>query len=318
MAAGVNYRARGETSLPVDFKHVSGLPTKLVFGRQIFAMKKGRSVVPHGHDNMATGFLVLKGKLRGRHWDRVEDHKDHYLIRPTIDRTFTPGEFSTVVRPQGQRPLVHRRVRHAFIFNIHVIGINPEQRPNARAGSTSTRWARRSPAGWSRPPRSRTATRSRLAVRLTDARDQGPPGGDRPLLRCGAGGPGGLQQRAARPDGHPILAALVSFGVGTVILVLYVLALRPGLPDGGRLRRRPGGPGWAAWSGRSMSPRQRRSPRRLGAAAWLGLIVTGQILASDPRLDDFGLIGFPVHPMSWPRAVGIILLLAGVAIVLRW
>src|SRR5438874_1237195 len=68
----------------------------LIFGRQIFAMARGRSVVPHGHDNMATGFLVLKGTLRGRHYDRVEDHKDHYLIRPTIDRSFKPGEYSTV------------------------------------------------------------------------------------------------------------------------------------------------------------------------------------------------------------------------------
>ena len=45
---------------------------------------------------MATGFLVLKGNFRGRHYDRVEDHKDHYIIRPTIDRTFQPGEFSTI------------------------------------------------------------------------------------------------------------------------------------------------------------------------------------------------------------------------------
>ena len=61
IAAGVNYPAVGARSLPVDFSRVSGLPTNLVFGRQIFAMAKGRSVIPHGHDNMATGFLVLRG-----------------------------------------------------------------------------------------------------------------------------------------------------------------------------------------------------------------------------------------------------------------
>src|SRR5947207_2459722 len=73
-----------------------GLPTSLVFGRQSFALKKGRSVIPHGHNNMATGFLILDGTLRGRHWDRVEDHDEHYIVRATIDRTFQPGEFSTV------------------------------------------------------------------------------------------------------------------------------------------------------------------------------------------------------------------------------
>lgn len=125
MAAGVNYPAVGARSLPVDFSHVSGLPTNLVFGRQIFAMARGRSVIPHGHDNMATGFLVLKGNLRGRHWDRVEDQDDHYLIRPTIDRTFTPGEYSTVSDHKDNVHWFTAESEHAFIFNIHVNGSDP-------------------------------------------------------------------------------------------------------------------------------------------------------------------------------------------------
>jgi hypothetical protein len=125
LARGVKYQERGETSLPVDFKEVSGLPTKLVWGRQIFAMKKGRSVVPHGHDKMATGFLVLKGKLHGRHFDRVEDVDDHYLIRPTIDRTFVPGEFSTVSDHKDNVHWFTAESDDAFLFNVHVIGINP-------------------------------------------------------------------------------------------------------------------------------------------------------------------------------------------------
>ncbi|MDB5350884.1 MAG: hypothetical protein JWN86_2131 [Planctomycetota bacterium] len=127
MAAGIEYPEHGAKSLPVDFKNVSGLPTSLVFGRQIFAMKKGRSVIPHGHDNMATGFLVLKGDFRGRHWDRVEDHADHYIVRPTIDAKFKAGETSTIsdhkdnvhwFQNEGNEP--------GFIFNVHVIGYNPD------------------------------------------------------------------------------------------------------------------------------------------------------------------------------------------------
>jgi hypothetical protein len=125
MAAGVNYPALGAKSLPVDFKNVSGLPTQLVFGRQIFAMAKGRSVIPHGHDNMATGFIVLKGRLRGRHWDRVEDHKDHYLIRPTIDRAFAPGEFSTVSDHKDNVHWFTAETDGAFIFNVHVYNSDP-------------------------------------------------------------------------------------------------------------------------------------------------------------------------------------------------
>jgi len=132
IAAGVNYPALGAKSLPVSFDAVAGLPTSLVFGRQIFAMTKGRSVVPHGHNNMATGFLVLKGNLRGRHYDRLEDHQDHYIIRPTIDRTFTPGEFSTVSDHKDNVHWFTAESETAFIFNIHVMETNPEN-PNGAA-----------------------------------------------------------------------------------------------------------------------------------------------------------------------------------------
>ena len=127
LAADVNYPAHGAKSLPVDFRKADGIPTDLVFGRQIFAMKRGRSVVPHGHDNMATGFLVLKGNCRGRHWDRVEDHKDHYIVRPTIDRTFAPGETSTISDHKDNIHWFTAESETAFLFNIHVIGYNPEK-----------------------------------------------------------------------------------------------------------------------------------------------------------------------------------------------
>ena len=39
IAKDVNLPDHGAKSLPADFKNVSGLPTDLVFGRQIFAMK---------------------------------------------------------------------------------------------------------------------------------------------------------------------------------------------------------------------------------------------------------------------------------------
>jgi hypothetical protein len=78
---------------------------------------------------MATGFLVLKGDLRGRHWDRVEDHEDFYLIRPTIDRTFAPGEFSTVSDHKDNVHWFTAKSDVAFIFNIHV---NHSDAGNAR------------------------------------------------------------------------------------------------------------------------------------------------------------------------------------------
>lgn len=114
----------GAASLGFDLSKVEGLG-KLSFGRQIFAMKKGRSVVPHGHNNMCTGFIILKGDFRGRHYDKVETHADHYLIKPTIDRKFQPAEFSTISDHKDNVHWFQAESDPAFIFNIHVTGYDP-------------------------------------------------------------------------------------------------------------------------------------------------------------------------------------------------
>src|SRR5580765_5201896 len=41
----------GARSLSVKFPQIEGVTDKLAWGRQVFALKKGRSVVPHGHNN---------------------------------------------------------------------------------------------------------------------------------------------------------------------------------------------------------------------------------------------------------------------------
>jgi hypothetical protein len=128
LAAGVNYPERGAASLGVDLGKVEGFAKRPAFGRQIFALKKGRSIVPHGHNNMATGFVVLRGKFAGKHYDRVEDRGDHYLLKPTIDRAFKPGESSTVSDHKDNVHWFTAETDAAFIFNIHVVGYNPENK----------------------------------------------------------------------------------------------------------------------------------------------------------------------------------------------
>ena len=133
VAQSVKYPAKGAASLGVDLSKVEGLPKKVVLGKQIFALQKGRSVVPHGHDNMCTGFVVLRGDFIGKHYDRVEDNDDHYLIKPTIDRTFKPGECSTVSDHKDNVHWFQADSETGFIFNIHVMGYNAEnKRPTGR------------------------------------------------------------------------------------------------------------------------------------------------------------------------------------------
>jgi hypothetical protein len=66
------------------------------FTPKIFAMGRGRAIIPHGHDNMVSHHLVLQGELRGRHWERVRDQPEHLILRPTIDRVFKPGDSSSI------------------------------------------------------------------------------------------------------------------------------------------------------------------------------------------------------------------------------
>jgi hypothetical protein len=133
LAQTVKYPDRGAASVGVDLSKVEGLPTRLVLGKQIFALQKGRSIVPHGHDNMSTGFIVLRGEFSGKHYDRLEDNDDHYVIKPTIDRSFKPGECSTISDHKDNVHWFKAESETGFIFNVHVMGYNPEnKRPTGR------------------------------------------------------------------------------------------------------------------------------------------------------------------------------------------
>lgn len=116
----------GARSLKVEYPKIEGMPEKLVFGEQIFALKKGRSVVPHGHNNMATAFLILKGNFHGRHYDRIEDEKEHMIILPTIDGRFGPGSTSSVSDEKDNVHWFKAEDEPAFIFNLHLLGFNPD------------------------------------------------------------------------------------------------------------------------------------------------------------------------------------------------
>ena len=121
----IKLQDRGELSLRPTLPKVEGLPTGLVFGNQVFALNKDRSVVPHGHDNMATAFIILKGDFHGRHYDRLEDDKTHLIIRPTIDGKFGPGSYSTVSDIKDNVHWFQATTDGSFIFNIHVMSVKP-------------------------------------------------------------------------------------------------------------------------------------------------------------------------------------------------
>jgi hypothetical protein len=120
LAAKNNLPDNGAGNWGIDFKAIEGAPASPGFGKQIFGLKKGRSIVPHGHHNMCTGFIVLRGDFEGKHYDRVETEKDFYLIKPTIDRAFKPGELSTISDHKDNVHWFKCVSETGFIFNVHV------------------------------------------------------------------------------------------------------------------------------------------------------------------------------------------------------
>ena len=114
----------GALNAGFDLSKVEGLPANVGFGKQIFGCKKGKSIVPHGHANMCTGFIILKGKWHGRHYDRLETHADHYVIKPTIDRHLRP-----VGKPAPPRPRRPERSTRSIVASAPISCARASPRP---------------------------------------------------------------------------------------------------------------------------------------------------------------------------------------------
>jgi bacterial/archaeal transporter family-2 protein len=56
---------------------------------------------------------------------------------------------------------------------------------------------------------------------------------------------------------------------------------------------------------------------RLGIANVTVMVLMGQILAA-MVIDQFGLLGATVHPINWPRALGVLLLCTGVFLIKKF
>jgi hypothetical protein len=79
------------------FPRLAGIPERPSYIRRVFLMAKDRAIVPHGHQNMVSGHLVVQGSFRVRHFERVRDEPEHLVLRPTIDRVRAePGSATTV------------------------------------------------------------------------------------------------------------------------------------------------------------------------------------------------------------------------------
>ena len=116
--------------------------------------------------------------------------------------------------------------------------------------------------------------------------------------------------------GHPIVAALCSFSVGTLATLLYALVTGVHWPSGDQLAATD----WWNWFGGALGATYVASviilAPKLGAAALVSTVVTGQVVSS-LILDNFGSVGYAVHPFNLGRLAGAVLLIGGGLLIRR-
>lgn len=124
----------------------------------------------------------------------------------------------------------------------------------------------------------------------------------------------GVNTQMARFLGHPVLATLVNFVVGSVVLSISVILAGIRWPPTATFAHIPpwawvGGILGASFVGSSiiLAP-------RLGAATLMALIVAGQLVGS-LIIDHYGWLGFPLHPIRLVRVLGVVCLIVGVLLI---
>ncbi|OLF55718.1 DMT family transporter [Pseudomonas chlororaphis] len=125
----------------------------------------------------------------------------------------------------------------------------------------------------------------------------------------------GINGQLAKQVSSVLAAALISFFVGTLALLILALAQRE-VPSLSALK----GLTWWHWSGGLLGAffiaTAAFAGPRIGAMLFMALVLAGQ-LGMAMTLDHFGWAGFREAPISLGKVAGLILVLVGVVLIRR-
>ena len=120
----------------------------------------------------------------------------------------------------------------------------------------------------------------------------------------------GINARFAQATPSPVYGGVINFVCGAVVMVVIALVMRLPPPTISKL----GGLPWWAWTGGALGAFFVTTALvlvpKVGATQYLACMIAGQLVGS-VIIDHFGHLGLAVHPFSVGRAVGILLLIAG-------
>jgi len=118
LTRGFEYADLGVKTRMVELPRLGGLPEDLVFVRKIFGMTRDRAIIPHGHKNMVSCHYVLKGELRLKQYDKVEETATHMVIATTIDEVARVGSHSSISDEKNNVHWLLATTETAFTFDV--------------------------------------------------------------------------------------------------------------------------------------------------------------------------------------------------------
>jgi hypothetical protein len=116
-----------ESAEDIHFANTNGLPADLSFAPYFYALRKGAAIVPHGHRNMTSMHMMLKGQAQGWQFERIADEKEYLTIKPISDSLQNVGAVTTVSDNSTNIHWFKALTEPVFMFNIGVFGINPSK-----------------------------------------------------------------------------------------------------------------------------------------------------------------------------------------------
>ena len=115
---------------------------------------------------------------------------------------------------------------------------------------------------------------------------------------------------------HPLMAAFISFLVGTVALVILLICSRQAIPTIGTYQE----VNWYKFTGGLLGAFvvfvALISVQKIGASNMFILIIAGQLLTA-VLMDHFGILGMKVSPVNLQKIIGILLVVVGAYLVNR-
>lgn len=126
----------------------------------------------------------------------------------------------------------------------------------------------------------------------------------------------GINTRLGKAAGNPVYAAMLSFLVGTIGLILYILVTRQSVSLSG-IRDAPGYVWFGGIVGAFYVAVTILAFPRLGPGLTFGLIVAGQMIMSVVLEHNNILVAQP-NPINAMKILGIVLIIAGVVIIRKF